>query len=300
MHLTNSSPIITARDRHLLRHAALAVCCAGLFAALAALVQTGWGPLSRFDHELTGDLHGYAADHTVWTASVQMFSDIGGTITMRSVLGAVALWLWLIGARTLAGWVAAQTLIGWGGQWVLKLSFGRQRPAFSDPVAHASGPAFPSGHAMASAITCAVLVGLLWPRARRAGRSTACTTAALTVLAIGASRVFLGLHWTTDVLAGWLAAGIVLGAVTVIVELSRPGALARDFRRVDWRTRPRVQRVLVSSARPPRDTGPADDPADDLPDAPSVDAPVRASDTPGTAAGPATDPVPDRPDGLLR
>ncbi|MCX4687377.1 phosphatase PAP2 family protein [Kitasatospora purpeofusca] len=294
MHLTNSSPAITARDRHLLRHAALAVCCAGLFAALAALVQTGWGPLARFDRELTDDLHRYAADHTVWTASVQMFSDIGGTITMRSVLGIVALWLWLIGARTLAGWVAAQTLIGWGGQWVLKLSFGRHRPAFSDPVAHADGPAFPSGHAMASVITCAVLVGLLWPRARRAGRTTACTTAALTVLTIGGSRVFLGVHWTTDVLAGWLAAGIVLGAVTVLVELARPGALARDFRRVDWRTRPRVQRVLVSSARPPRDTDPSDDPAEDLPDARSDDAPPAAS------ADPAADPVPDRPDGLLR
>ncbi|MDY0809906.1 phosphatase PAP2 family protein [Kitasatospora purpeofusca] len=298
MHLTNSSPTITARDRHLLRHAALAVCCAGLFAALAALVQTGWSPLARLDRELTGDLHRYAADHTVWTASVQMFSNIGGTIAMRGVLGAVALWLCLIGARTLAGWVAAQTLIGWGGQWVLKLSFGRHRPAFSDPVSHADGPAFPSGHAMASAITCAVLVGLLWPRARRAGRTTACTTAALTVLAIGASRVFLGLHWTTDVLAGWLAAGIVLGAVTVIVELARPGALARDFRRVDWRTRPRVQRVLVSSDRPPRGTDPSEDLAEDLPDGPSDDAPADAPDDP--AAGPATDPVPDRPDGLLR
>ncbi|MFJ8433623.1 phosphatase PAP2 family protein [Kitasatospora sp. NPDC094019] len=289
MHLTNSSPAITARDRHLLRHAALAVCCAGLFAALAALVQTGWGPLAWFDRELTRDLHRYAADHTVWTASVQMFSDIGGTITMRGVLGAVTLWLWLIGARTLAGWVAAQTLIGWGGQWVLKLSFGRQRPAFSDPVAHADGPAFPSGHAMASVITCAVLVGLLWPRARRAGRATACTTAALTVLAIGASRIFLGLHWSTDVLAGWLAAGIVLGAVTVLVELARPGALARDFRRVDWRTRPRVQRVLVSPPHPPRGTSPSDDLPDDLADGPGDDLGEAPSDRP----------VPDRPDGFL-
>ncbi|MFC5666746.1 phosphatase PAP2 family protein [Kitasatospora misakiensis] len=282
MHLTTSSPTITPRDRHLLRHAALAVCCAGLFAVVAALVQTGWGLLAGFDHKLIDDLHRYATDHTVWTASVQMFSDIGGTITMRSVLGATALWLWLIGARTLAGWVAAQTLVGWGGQWVLKLSFGRSRPAFSDPVSHAGGPALPSGHAMASAITCAVLVGLLWPRARRAGRITACSIAGLTVLAIGSSRVFLGVHWPSDVLAGWLAAGIVLGAVTVIVELARPGALARDFRRVDWRTRPRVQRVLVSSGRPPRATDPATDPIGD---------PV---------ADPATDPIADRPDGLLR
>ncbi|MFF8769548.1 phosphatase PAP2 family protein [Kitasatospora sp. NPDC015120] len=259
MHLTNSSPSITPRDRHLLRHAALAVGCAVLFAVLAALVQTGWRPLSRFDHRPIDDLHRFAAGHTAWTASVQLFSDIGGTVTMRSVLGAAALWLWLIGARTLGGWVAAQTLAGWAAQWLLKLSFGRQRPTFSDPVSHAGGPALPSGHAMASAITCAVLVGLLWPRVGRAGRIAACSVAALITVGIGASRVFLGVHWPSDVVGGWLAAGIVLGSVTVLVELSRPGALARDFRRMNWRTRPRVQRVLVSPARPPRDT-PVDHP----------------------------------------
>ncbi|MFB7475446.1 phosphatase PAP2 family protein [Kitasatospora sp. NPDC056184] len=276
MHLTNSSPSITPRDRHLLRHAALAVCCAVLFAVLAALVQTGWSPLSRLDHKLIDNLHRFAVDHTVWTASVQMFSDTGGTITMRCVLGAAALWLWLIGARTLGGWVAAQTLVGWGGQWVLKLSLGRQRPAFSDPVSHAGGPALPSGHAMASAITCAVVVGLLWPLAGRAGRIAACAIAVPTVLGIGASRVFLGVHWPSDVVGGWLAAGIVLGSVTVLVELARPGALARDFRRVNWRTRPRVQRVLASPARPPRE--PAPDPAPE----------------------PVPDPAADHPDGLLR
>ncbi|WP_327680054.1 phosphatase PAP2 family protein [Kitasatospora sp. NBC_00458] len=253
MHLTNSSPTITPRDRHLLRHTALAVGCAALFAVLAALVQTRWRPLDRFDHGLVDGLHRYATEHTVWTAAVQMLSNIGGTVTMRTVLGLVAVWLWLIGARVLAGWVAAQTLIGWGGLWVLKLSFGRQRPAFPDPVSHAGGPALPSGHAMASAITCAVLVGLLWHRVRRAGKITACSVSAFTVLAIGFTRVALGVHWPSDVLAGWLAAGIVLGTVTVVIELSRPGALARDVRRVDWRTRPRVQRVLVSPTDLPQD-----------------------------------------------
>ncbi|MFF2661261.1 phosphatase PAP2 family protein [Kitasatospora sp. NPDC058032] len=283
MHLTNSSPSITPRDRHLLRHAALAVCCAALFAVLAALVQTGWSPLSRLDREPVDRLHRFAADHTAWTASVQLFSDIGGTVTMRSVLGAAALWLWLIGARTLGGWVAAQTLAGWGGQWVLKLSLGRHRPTFSDPVAHAGGPALPSGHAMASAIACAVLVGLLWPRAGRAARITACSIAALTVLGIGASRVFLGVHWPSDVLGGWLAAGIVLGSVTVLVELARPGALARDFRRVNRRTRPRVQRVLVSPTHRPR---------------------TSAGRTPDPSPDPTPEPSPedtaDHPDGLLR
>ncbi|MEV7778877.1 phosphatase PAP2 family protein [Kitasatospora sp. NPDC088351] len=250
MHLTNSASTITPRDRRLLRYSALAVGCAALFGVLAALVQTGWHPLSALDHGWIDRMHRYAREHTAGTAAVQTLSDIGGTITMRTLLGIAALWLWLIGARVLAGWVVAQTLVGWGGQWLLKLSFDRQRPHFSDPVSHAGGPAFPSGHAMASAITCAVLVGLLWPRVGRGGRIAACAVAAVTVLTIGWTRTALGVHWPSDVLGGWLAAGIVLGTVTTVIELWRPGALARDVRRVNWRTRPRVQRVLVSPAGP--------------------------------------------------
>ncbi|MCG6498990.1 phosphatase PAP2 family protein [Kitasatospora sp. A2-31] len=250
MHLTSSSGSITPRSRHLLRQTALAVCCAALFAVLAALVESGWGPLARFDQGWVDHLHSYARDRTAWTASVQTLSDIGGTITVRTVLGIAAVWLWVIGARVLAVWAVAQTLIGWGALWVLKLSFDRRRPLFPDPVSHAGGPAYPSGHAMASAITCAALVGLFWSQLRRNGRIAACAVAASAVLSIGWTRIALGVHWPSDVLGGWLAAGVVLGGVTVAVELWRPGALARDIRRVNRRTRPRVRRIVVSSARP--------------------------------------------------
>ncbi|MER7754795.1 phosphatase PAP2 family protein [Kitasatospora sp. NPDC097643] len=252
MHLTNSSTSVTARHRRLLRDSAVAVVCAALFGLLAVLVTRHWQPLERFDLGWVGELHRYARDHKIWTASVQTLSDIGGTITMRALLGIAAGWLWLIGARMLAGWVAAQALVGWAGQWALKLAVDRQRPSFTDPVSHAGGPAFPSGHAMASAITCAVLVGLLWYRVRRRGRIAACAVAGATVLTIGWTRIALGVHWPSDVLAGWLAAGVVLGAVTAAIELWRPGALARDVRRVNWRTRPRVQRIVVPAVRPPR------------------------------------------------
>ncbi|MFI2610341.1 phosphatase PAP2 family protein [Kitasatospora sp. NPDC018619] len=252
MHLTNSTTALTARNRSLLRDAVLALGCAALFGLLAALVTGQWRPLVHFDQEWIGDLHAAGREHRIWTAAVQTLSDIGGPVTMRTLLGIAAGWLWLIGARVLAGWVAAQALVGWGAQWALKLAFGRHRPSFPDPLSHAVGAPFPSGHAMASAITCAVLVGLLWYRVRRRGRTAACTVAAAAVLTVGWTRVALGVHWPSDVLAGWLAAGAVLGTVTAVIQLWRPGALARDVRRVNWRTRPRVQRVLVSGGRPQR------------------------------------------------
>ncbi|WBP87341.1 phosphatase PAP2 family protein [Kitasatospora cathayae] len=258
MHLTNSTTSVTVRHRRLLRDASLALGCAALFGLLAALVMDHWHPLYQFDQDWISELHDYAREHRIWTAAVQTLSDIGGPVTMRALLGIAAAWLWLIGARVLAGWVAAQALVGWGAQWALKLAVDRQRPAFSDPVSHAGGPAFPSGHAMASAITCAVLVGLLWYRVDRRGRTAACAVATATVLTIGWTRTALGVHWPSDVVAGWLAAGVVLGAVTAAIELWRPGALARDVRRVNWRTRPRVQRVIVPPVRAPRTDDPLD------------------------------------------
>ncbi|MFD8082265.1 phosphatase PAP2 family protein [Kitasatospora sp. NPDC059722] len=258
MHLTNSATAATVRHRRALRGTALAVGCALLFGLLAVLVTRHWQPLYRFDHGWIAETHSYARGHRAWTAAVQTLSDIGGTVTMRVLLAIAACWLWLIGARVLAGWAVAQALVGWGAQWALKLAFGRQRPSFTDPVSHAGGPAFPSGHAMASAITCAVLVGLFWPRAGRSGRIAACAVATAAVLTVGWTRIALGVHWPSDVLGGWLAAGFVLGAVTAAVELWRPGALARDIRRVNWRTRPRVQRVIAPSFRPARGDRPTD------------------------------------------
>ncbi|MFD8701219.1 phosphatase PAP2 family protein [Kitasatospora sp. NPDC059648] len=295
MHLTNSTSSVTVRQRRLLRDASLALGCAALFCLLATLVTGHWHPLHQFDQDWTSELHDYARDHRIWTAAVQTLSDIGGPVTMRALLGIAAAWLWLIGARVLAGWVAAQTLVGWGAQWALKLAVDRQRPAFSDPVSHAGGPAFPSGHAMASAITCTVLVGLLWYRVDRRGRTAACSVAAATVLTIGWTRTALGVHWPSDVVAGWLAAGVVLGVVTAAIELWRPGALARDVRRVNWRTRPRVQRVIVPYVRPPRPEGPpADGPLGDAPldRDPLDDDPLGG----GGADAPGRDGPSDRPD----
>ncbi|WP_329566871.1 phosphatase PAP2 family protein [Kitasatospora sp. NBC_01266] len=250
MHLTSSPdrPVWDPRRMPrtgLPRYAAIALGALALFAALLALVDGGWGPLAHLDHGWAAALHGFAGRHTAWTASLQTTSTLGGPLVMRTLLALAAAWLWAIGARTLAGWTAAQALVGWGVEAAAKVLVDRPRPSWPDPVAHAAGAAFPSGHAMASAITAATLVALVWPRADRAARIACCVLAALGTVLVGFTRIGLGVHWPSDVLGGWLLAGAVLGGTTVAVELWRPGALSRDVRRVDWRTRPRVQSVLA-------------------------------------------------------
>lgn len=226
-------PIGTSTPRApLARSAAVTVGAAVLFGLLLALVESHWGPLARLDQRWSASLHRYARGHTNWTSALRTITTLGGPVVMRTLLALAACWLWAIGARTLAAWTAAQALLGWAVEWAAKAAIGRARPAYPDPVAHAAGSAFPSGHAMASAITMAALVVLLRPHANRTGRIVAGALAGIATAAVGFSRIALGVHWPSDVMVGWLLATAVVGGITVAVELWRPGALTRDVRRV--------------------------------------------------------------------
>ena len=248
MHLTSAAPQgLRSAHARLPRYAAMAIGSAALFGLLLLLIREDWGPLARLDSGWTDSLHDFARGHTAWTAALQTLTTLGGPIAMRTILGLTAGWLWAIGARALAGWAAAQAVLGWAVEWAAKTAVDRARPHFLDPVAQAAGPAFPSGHAMTAAIASGALAALVWPQAARAGRVAACSLAALTTLAVSFTRIALGVHWPSDVLGGWLLAAAVLGGSTAAIELWHPGALARDVRRVNWRTRPRVQSVLASA-----------------------------------------------------
>lgn len=104
-----------------------------------------------------------------------------------------------------AALVAAQI-----GRTLLMLALDRRRPPVADWAAHASGHSFPSGHTTSSAVAAGLLCwGLLRFRPGSAGRWAAAATV-LVAVAVGLTRVYLGVHWFTDVLGGWLYAGCCL------------------------------------------------------------------------------------------
>lgn len=86
----------------------------------------------------------------------------------------------------------------------LKLLFGRERPDMAYRAVEAVNASFPSGHAMLSAVVFLTL-GVLTARfsERRRVKVLAISAAILLSLLVGASRVYLGVHWASDVLAGW-------------------------------------------------------------------------------------------------
>ena len=128
--------------------------------------------------------------------------------------------------RTRVG-VALAVLALAGGQLVragLAAWIGRVRPPTADWAWHAGGPAFPSGHATTSAL----VAGLWWAalsgtRHARAGRRIAVGWA----VAVGLTRVELGVHWPSDVLGGWLLASslalVVAGLVRATARHPPPG-----------------------------------------------------------------------------
>lgn len=110
----------------------------------------------------------------------------------------------------------AASLGGVGVSQALKAFFSRDRPELAWRLVEAHNPSFPSGHAMLSAVIYLTLAALIAHFAARRRIKVFAWVAglSLTVL-VGASRVYLGVHWTTDVLAGW-----ALGAAWAMLWLA--------------------------------------------------------------------------------
>ncbi len=110
---------------------------------------------------------------------------------------------------------------------LLKEVYGRARPDLVSHGCYVYSGSFPSGHSMLSAatyLTLAVLVSSLEPRRRT--KMLVFAIAVLTMLAVGVSRVYLGVHWPTDVLGGWC--GGVAWAALAWMALQRLVGRPRD------------------------------------------------------------------------
>jgi undecaprenyl-diphosphatase len=137
--------------------------------------------------------------------AVADITSLGGYAVLTLLVIGVGAYLLAVGKRGSALLVIGAVGGGAALSEALKFSFARPRPDFVAHLAEVQSASFPSGHAMLSAITYLTLGALLASvhKQRRVKALLIGAGVILTVL-VGASRVYLGVHWPTDVLAGWL------------------------------------------------------------------------------------------------
>jgi membrane-associated phospholipid phosphatase len=172
--------------------------------ALLAQAYVAQSPTVRLDAWVADGLHAHLVPSA--TGALAAITTLGSTPALALVAAAASTYLLGRGRRLdaalpVAAMVGAQLLT-----WGLKAIFERPRPSFNDPVATATWFSFPSGHALSSI----ALYGAIAYLASRSLRSANARFAvlggtALLVAAIGFSRLYLGVHYLTDVLAGYSA-----------------------------------------------------------------------------------------------
>lgn len=189
-----------------------------LFGLLARSVLNN-AALVQFDQNLALALHLWA--RPVPTAIFLFFSLLGfqvlwGIVLIVAVVLAIQRrWTYLV------TWVVA-----WAGgeifNQLLKQLFARPRPIFADPLQTAANYSFPSGHAMFSAIAYGVLAYfVLLGLKHRWQRIAVIVGTLLLVLLIGLSRLYLGVHYFSDVVAGYAAGGAWLSVCITSMETVR-------------------------------------------------------------------------------
>ncbi|HEV7651199.1 MAG TPA: phosphatase PAP2 family protein [Actinophytocola sp.] len=190
----------------------LALAAAGLTAALGGLVAPDTAVRDWFVERRSPTL----------TAVLTGFTTIGSSAVLASLALGITVWLGATRHRDEALLVAGTTagaLILWP---LLKNLVARARPDDAHLVLVNSW-AYPSGHSLTSTAVLGVLAVLAYRRVRsRPARVAIAVSGVALIGAVGVSRVYLGVHWPTDVLAGWL-----VGALWLAVCLWAHDRLAR-------------------------------------------------------------------------
>jgi len=175
------------------------------FGLLVSQVR-GRGRLVDVDTAGLQGLHRWVRSSPGAVGPLKVLTDLGSPLWLWVVVIVAVVVLLRAGRTRLAVFILVTAIVGSGIDTVVKLVVDRPRPFFVDPVAHARGKSFPSGHVMSSTVVYGAVLLAFLPAVARRWRPWLAGGVGLLVAAIGFSRLALGVHYLSDV-----AGGFVLG-----------------------------------------------------------------------------------------
>ena len=164
----------------------------------------GEGPLTRLDGRLADRLNAWAHHRPAVLGLLEAVSLLAKPITLWVVVALAVGWLWRQGRHRKCIFLVVTSLAGGLIDTLVKLAVDRPRPEVDHPVAMAFGKSFPSGHAMMATVVYGALVVAFWQNLAPRWRGRALVATVVLVVAVGTSRLFLGVHFLTDVVGGFL------------------------------------------------------------------------------------------------
>lgn len=191
----------------------------GLLLAIAAAIVLGWlteevleGDTSRFDAYARAAVHGVASP--AFTSAMWFFTDLGSGIPLGCLFVASLTIFWIAHWRQ-AAVILVIVMLGAGVLVeALKLGFHRTRPVPYFGLAAPHTFSYPSGHSLFSFAFFATIAAIIGARITRAWvRATVWAAAVAIICLVGLSRIYLGVHYPTDVVAGYLTGLIWVSAV---------------------------------------------------------------------------------------
>jgi membrane-associated phospholipid phosphatase len=199
--------------------------CLVVLALLGAGIRSDVAPLLRLDATVSEAL--YAGDGRAGALDGLLEVLTAPGLSWVRFLLFLPVLVWLVRRRLwwTAGWVVTAVVLVAPLTALLKEYFGRIRPPFEDGGARYESLSFPSGHSSGIATLVAVALVLAWPLLTASARRWSLAVGIALVLLVGLTRMWLGVHYLSDVVGGW-SVGLAWTLGTALIFGALPGGRA--------------------------------------------------------------------------